>query len=105
VRAQRRLLLFLAGVSAAVMLLQHVAGGSDLVLAISPALLAFGILVSGRLPGEKWLVERRRAASPPRRRRAPRRHWTRERERALISLIERSPRLLRGPPSPAAAHC
>jgi hypothetical protein len=98
-------LVFLAGVSAAVMLLQHVAGGSDLVLAVSPALLAFGILVSGRLPGEKWLVERRRAALPSPRRRAPRRHWTRDRERALASLIERSPRLLRGPPSQAAAHC
>ena len=86
-------------------MLQHVAGGLDLVLAVSPALLIFGILVSGWLPGEKWIVARHMKARPRRRRRAPRRHWTRDRERALASLIERSPRLLRGPPVVFAAHC
>ncbi len=103
-RAQRRLLLFLAALSVAVAALQHVAGGLDLVLAVSPALLIFGILVSGWLPGEKWIVARQKAVRP-RRRRAPRRHWTRLRERALTSLIERNPRLLRGPPVVSAAHC
>lgn len=103
-RAQCRLLLFLAALSVAVAVLQHVAGGLDLVLAVSPALLIFGILVSGWLPGEKWMVACQRAARP-RRRRAPRRHWARSRERALASLIERIPRQLRGPPSAAAAHC
>jgi hypothetical protein len=103
VRAQRRLLLFLAAVSVALALLQHVAGGVDLVLGVSPVLLVFGIALSGKLPGEKWLIARH-VARPPRRRRA-RVHWTREREQQLISLIERSPRLLRGPPASAAAHC
>lgn len=102
-RAQRRLLLFLAALSVAVAVLQHVAGGLDLVLAVSPALLIFGILVSGWLPGEKWIVARRAARRPQRRRRAQPR-WTRLRDRALVSLIERSPRQLRGPPSAAAAH-
>jgi hypothetical protein len=104
VRAQRRLLLFLAAVSVALALLQHVAGGLDLVLSVAPVLLVFGIALSGKLPGEKWLLARH-AARQPRRRRPPRPHWIRDREQQLVSLIERSPRLLRGPPSPVAAHC
>jgi hypothetical protein len=104
VRAQRRLLLFLAAVSIALALLQHVAGGLELVLAVAPALFVFGIALSGKLPGEKWLLARH-APRQRRRRRAPRPHWTREREQQLVSLTERSPRLLRGPPASAAAHC
>jgi hypothetical protein len=103
-RARRRLLLFLAALSVAVAVLQHVAGGLDLVLAVSPALLIFGILVSGWLPGEKWIVARHATRRPQRRaRRQP--HWTRQRERALVSLIERIPAQLRGLPSATAAHC
>jgi hypothetical protein len=102
--AQRRLLLFLAAVSVGLALLQHVVGGAELVLSVAPVLLLVGIALSGKLPGEKWLLARH-AARRPRRRRPRRRHWTRERERSLASLIERSPRLLRGPPSLAAAHC
>jgi hypothetical protein len=104
VRAQRRLLLFLAAVSVALALLQHLTGGIELVLSVAPVLLVFGIALSGKLPGEKWLLARH-AARRARRRRPPQPHWTRDRERSLASLIERSPRLLRGPPASAAAHC
>jgi len=104
VRAQRRLLLFLAAVSVGLALLQHLTGGGlELVLSVAPALLVFGIALSGKLPGEKWLLALLASKRLPRRRRT-RPHWTRERELPLASLIERSPRLLRGPPSPAAAH-
>jgi hypothetical protein len=103
VRAQRRLLLFLAAVSVGLALLQHVAGGAELVLSVAPVLLVFGIALSGKLPGEKWLLARH-AARRARRRRPRRPHWTREREQSLASLIERSPRLLRGPPASALAH-
>ena len=103
-RAQRWLLLFLAAVSVGLALLQHLTGGGlELVLSVAPALLVFGIALSGKLPGEKWLLARHASKRLPRRRRT-RPHWTRERELPLASLIERSPRLLRGPPSPAAAH-
>jgi hypothetical protein len=103
VRAQGRLLLFLVAVSVGLTLLQHVTGGGlELVLSVAPMLLVFGIALSGKLPGEKWLLARH-AARRPRRRRPPRPHWTRDRERSLASLIERSTQLLRGPPSPAAA--
>jgi hypothetical protein len=99
------LLLFLAAVSVGLTLLQHVAGGLDLVLSVAPVLFVFGIALSGKLPGEKWLLARHASRRPPRARRRSRLHWTREREQQLASLIERSPRLLRGPPASAAAYC
>jgi hypothetical protein len=102
-RAQRRLLVFLAAVSVGLAVLQHLTGGLDLVLSVAPVLLVLGIALSGKLPGEKWLLARH--ARRPRRRRPPRRHWTRDRDQSLASLIERSPRQLRGPPMSAVAPC
>jgi hypothetical protein len=104
VRAQRRLLLFLAVLAAAVAVLQPLAGGAEVVLYAAPALLLLGLLLSDRLPGESWILARRSPPGRPRRRLALR-HWTHDRDRALASLIERSPRLLRGPPAAPAARC
>ena len=97
-------MLFLAVVATVVAVLQHFAGGVELVFFAAPCLLMAGLLLAGRMPGERWILARRSAASP-RRLRPARRRFPRGRERALASLIERSPSLLRGPPAPVAARC
>ena len=67
-----------------------------------PLLFITGLLLSGRFIGEERILARRRRSRrrgcAPRASRGPR-----LRERPLASLLERSPRLLRGPPAPAAA--
>jgi hypothetical protein len=98
VRARRRLLLFLAAVAALVAVAQALTGDTQLVLYAGPVLL-----LSDRFVGEEWIVARRTAALP-RRRMALRRRWSRDRDRALTSLLGRSPRLLRGPPALLAAR-
>ena len=57
--------------------------------------------MSGRYVGEERILARRLAPRP--RLRAARQSWARLPERPLTSLLERSPRLLRGPPAPSAA--
>jgi hypothetical protein len=76
-------------------------GATELVLYGGPLLFISGLLLSGRFIGEERILARRTAAAP--RPRAARQSWDRLREHALASLLERSPRLLRGPPAPAAA--
>jgi hypothetical protein len=78
-----------------------VTGSFELLLYGGPLLFITGLLLSGRFIGEERILARR--AVPAARPRAARQRWTRLRERALASLLERSPRLLRGPPAPAAA--
>ena len=79
-----------------------VTGAHELVLYCGPLLFIAGMLLSGRFIGEERILARRRAAPVPRLR-AERRVWARLPERPLAGLLERSPRLLRGPPAPAAA--
>jgi hypothetical protein len=101
VRAERRALLLLAAAAVVLAVLHHVTGAGEFVLYGGPALLIAGLLLSGRYVGEERILARRAAAAPlPR---PERRTWVRTRERALASLLDRSPRLLRGPPAPAAA--
>jgi hypothetical protein len=78
-----------------------VTGAFELVLYGGPLLFITGMLLSGRFIGEERILARRRVAPP--RLRAARQTWARLRERPLTSLLERSPRLLRGPPAPSAA--
>jgi len=78
-----------------------VTGATELVLYGGPLLFIAGLLLSGRFIGEERILARRAAPTP--RLRAERRSWARLPERSLASLLERSPRLLRGPPAPAAA--
>ena len=93
--------MLLAAAAVVLAVLHHVTGATEVLLYGGPALLIAGLLLSGRYVGEDRILARRAAAPPlPR---PQRRAWPRLRERALASLLERSPRLLRGPPAPAAA--
>ena len=89
--------------AAAVLLaaLMDVTGAFELVLYGGPLLVITGLLLSGRFIGEERILARRYVA--PARLRAARQTWARLRERPLASVLERSPRLLRGPPAPSAA--
>jgi hypothetical protein len=78
-----------------------VPGAFELLFYAGPVLLLVGLLLNGCFPGEALILARRVARAP--RRRPARRRWARSRERALMSQLERSSRLLRGPPAPAAA--
>ena len=78
-----------------------ITGAFELVLYCGPLLFLTGLLLSGRFIGEERILARRTVPAP--RLRAARASWARLRERPLASLLERSPRLLRGPPAPAAA--
>jgi hypothetical protein len=81
---------------------QGVTGVTELAFYAGPFLLVIGMLLSGRFIGEQAILARRAgAASRPR---PQRRRWTPDRARPLTSLLERSPRSLRGPPAlPCAA--
>jgi hypothetical protein len=70
---------------------------TELLFYAAPFLLVLCLLLSGRFIGEEAILARR-APKKPRLRPAPRR-WPASRERAVASLLERSTRLLRGPPS------
>ena len=78
-----------------------VTGATELMLYGGPLLFIAGLLLSGRFIGEERILARRTA--PASRLRVERQTWARLRERPLAALLERSPRLLRGPPAPAAA--
>ena len=79
-----------------------VTGSFELLLYGGPLLFITGLLLSGRFIGEERILARR-AAPPAPRLRAARQTWAWLRELPFASLLERSPRLLRGPPAPAAA--
>jgi hypothetical protein len=84
-------------------ILQAVTGNPDLVLHLTPLFLLGGLVLAGRFVGEDRIVARHRAAITPARVRRPRVRWRSCAERSLASLLERSPRLLRGPPASFAA--
>jgi hypothetical protein len=94
-RTPRALLLLLGCAALAVAGVQGLTGMQELVFFAAPFLLLVGLLLSGRFIGEAAILARRR---PPLRRRPAARRWTLVAEDALGSLLERSSRLLRGPP-------
>ena len=101
-RTPRALLLLLGFAALLVAALQGLTGVTELAFYAGPFLLVLGLLLSGRFIGEDAILARRVAAvaSP----RPARRRWSPRREHALASLLERSTRLLRGPPAvPSAA--
>jgi hypothetical protein len=100
VRAERRALMLLAAAAVLLAAVMELTGSFDLMLYGGPALLIAGFLLSGRYVGEERILARRIA--PPPRLRAARQSWSHLRERALTSLLERTPRLERGPPAPSA---
>ena len=90
--------------AAAAVLLAAVMGATgsfELLLYGGPLLFITGLLLSGRFIGEERILARRAVPAP--RPRAARASWAWLRELPCASLLERSPRLLRGPPAPAAA--
>jgi hypothetical protein len=93
--------MLLAAVAVVLAMLHHVTGAGEFVLYGGPALLIAGLLLSGRYVGEERILARRPASV--RLPRPARRNCPRRRERALAALLERSPRLLRGPPASASA--
>jgi hypothetical protein len=68
---------------------------TELLFYAAPFLLMLSLLLAGRYIGEERILARR--VAKPRLRPAKRR-WTAARELPLASLLERSPRLDRGPP-------
>jgi hypothetical protein len=96
-RSPRALLLLLGFAALLIAAVQGVTGLTELAFYAGPFLLVLGLLLSGRFIGEEAILARASAAAP--RLRPARRRWPAARERALASLLERSPRLLRGPPA------
>ena len=100
---QRRFLTAMALLALACAVLQAVSGDAQLVLHLTPLFLIGGLLLAGRYVGEERIVARWRAAVARERRRPVRARWRPCAERALASLLERTPSLLRGPPAAHAA--
>jgi hypothetical protein len=71
-------------------------GDAELAFTVAPALLVAALPFAGRFPGEALIVARRAARAV--RLRPVRTLWPPRRAVALTSLLERSPRCLRGPP-------
>ena len=74
---------------------------TELLFYAAPFLVMLCLLVAGRFIGEEKILARR--VAKPRLRPAKRR-WTAARSLALVSLLERSTLLLRGPPVPGLSH-
>jgi hypothetical protein len=94
-RAQRRALAVLAVLCVVV---QAVTGLGELALTMTPLLIVFALLLSGRYPGEQRIVRHWRSAAPPPPRRA-RPRWAPAPSRPAISIFHRSPLRHRGPPA------
>jgi hypothetical protein len=101
--AQRRFLVVMTVLAIAGAVLQAVTGDTALVLHLTPLFLIGGLVLAGRFVGEDRIVALRRGAIALARARRVRTRWRHRAEQALASLLERSPRLLRGPPASFAA--
>jgi hypothetical protein len=101
-RTPRALLLLLGFAALLVAGVQGLTGVTELAFYAGPFLLVLGLLLSGRFIGEDAILARRAKRTRPRLRPAPTR-WPATRERPPASLLERSTRLLRGPPARAVA--
>jgi hypothetical protein len=102
-RVQRRFLAYLTALAALAALAQGMSGVGELALYLTPLFLIAALLLCGRYVAEERIVRRWRATAPTRRRRRQRGRWHAVAEAPLASLLERSPRLERGPPAPASA--
>jgi hypothetical protein len=78
---------------------QAVTGVDQLALCLTPLFLIAALLLSRRYVAEERIVRRWRGTA--RRRRRVRGRWRAIPEAPLVSLLERSPRLERGPPATA----
>jgi hypothetical protein len=96
-RSHRALFALLGCAAVAVAAAQGITGVSELALYAAPFLLLLGLLLSGRFIGEEAILARRVRPAAPRPRPLARR-WAALPERPFAALLERSPRLERGPP-------
>ena len=94
-RAQRRAL---AALAVLCVVAQAVTGLGELALTMTPLLIVFALLLSGRYPGELRIVRHWRSAAPPPPRRV-RPRWAPAPSRPAISIFHRSPLRHRGPPA------
>jgi hypothetical protein len=97
-RTPRALLLLLGFAALLIAGVQGLTGATELAFYAGPFLLVLGLLLSGRFIGEDAILARRVKRAAARLRPAPKR-WATARELPLASLLERSTRLLRGPPA------
>jgi hypothetical protein len=90
-----------AYIAAFVLLAVLLTAGLGVALFVSPLVLIFALLASGRYVGEERILALRvrRALGT---RRAPARRWRPARPEPVRSLFARSPRTFRGPPAFAA---
>jgi hypothetical protein len=99
---QRRFLACLTGLALLVAVAQGVSGVTELALYMTPLFLIAALLLCGRYVAEQRIVRRWRAALP-RRARRQRTRWPVVGVVPLVSLLERSTRVDRGPPAHAPA--
>jgi hypothetical protein len=101
-RVQRRFLVCLTALAALAAVVQGMSGVTELALYLTPLFLVAALLLCGRYVAEDRIVRRWRTAVPRRRARRDRDRRRPLAEAPLVSLLERSPRLERGPPVLAA---
>jgi hypothetical protein len=102
-RVQRRFLGCLTALALLAALAQGMSGVSELALYLTPLFLIAALLLCGRYIAEERIVRRWRATGPRRRQRRERSRWPAVSDTPLVSLLERSPRLERGPPALVSA--
>ena len=99
----RRFLAVLTLLSSACLVLQGLTGNPELVLYLTPLFLIAALLLAGHYVAEDAILAAWRGRKVVRQRRPSARPRLR-RELPLASLLARSPRTLRGPPSLLAVH-
>jgi hypothetical protein len=102
-RLQRRFLACLTAFAVLATVAGGMSGIGELALYLTPLFLIAALLLCGRYVAEDRIVRRWRASARMRRARPARDRWRPVAETALASLLERSPRLERGPPARASA--
>jgi hypothetical protein len=102
-RLQRRFLACLTAFAVLATVAGGMSGIGELALYLTPLFLIAALLLCGRYVAEDRIVRRWRASARTRRARPARDRWRPVAEAALASLLERSPRLERGPPARTSA--
>jgi hypothetical protein len=96
---QRRFLAWLTAFAVLAAVAQGMSGVSELAIYLTPLFLIAALLLCGRYVAEDQIVRRWRTGvrrRPPRRARS---RWRPVDHDVYVSLLERSPRLERGPPA------
>jgi hypothetical protein len=100
---QRRFLAWLTAFAVLAAVAQGMSGANELALYLTPLFLIAALLLCGRYVAEDRIVRRWRASVPQRRARRVRGRWRPVDHDIYVSLLERSPRVERGPPALVSA--